>query len=325
MRVLLVGSFWPGSLEESYAQAFEQLGYEVLRFDFDKRYNELLFSANRISEKLLRNLLIQQTSKQLEDAARNTKPQLLFVIKGKRVSANSLERLRTQLSQTKIVCFNPDSPWDPSNTSTEIIKAIPIYHTFFIWSKDLVERLKIDGAEKACYLPFAFDPKLHYPVNEEREIQFDLTFVGTYSKEREGILRQLSSLKIGIWGNGWGQSNIAGVQSQAVYGIEAVRAMNRGLCSLNILRPQNNGSHNMRTFEIPATKNVMITTRSEEQEEFFDEGISMLCYSAIGEIIENVEKLKTEPSLRTSLAEEGYNAVQPHTYYSRAKQVIESL
>ena len=56
--------------------------------------------------------------------------------------------------------------------------------------------------------------------------------------------------------------------------------MNDSAISLNILRDQNQSSHNMKSFEIPANNGLMLTTRSREQSFFFKENVCCYMYSS---------------------------------------------
>jgi hypothetical protein len=70
---------------------------------------------------------------------------------------------------------------------------------------------------------------------------------------------------------------------------------------LNLLRPQNQGSHNMRTFELPAMGGLMLTCRTEEQQEFFPENESCFMYADVGELKAKIEYIngKNGPKLKT--------------------------
>ena len=57
---------------------------------------------------------------------------------------------------------------------------------------------------------------------------------------------------------------------------------------MNVLRLQNKGSHNMRTFEIPASGGFMLQERSNEVLEFFEEGKEIECFSSVKELKDKI-------------------------------------
>ena len=92
---------------------------------------------------------------------------------------------------------------------------------------------------------------------------------------------------------------------------------------LNILRLQNEGSHNMRTFEIPACKGFMMTTRTDEQNAFFLEGKDIACFSSEEELRQKVDFYLQQDKLRHEIAGNAYRKVKKHTYYERAEKILE--
>jgi spore maturation protein CgeB len=134
--------------------------------------------------------------------------------------------------------------------------------------------------------------------------------------------------KIGIWGNGWEQSQWVPknwLKGNAIYGEDSTQLLDIAPVALNILRPQNAGSHNMRTFEIPATRHAMLTTRSEEQAQWFDEGAEMECYETPQELLEKIRELTNDPMRRRNIAHAGFERVREETYAKRVRQMLVAL
>jgi spore maturation protein CgeB len=104
-----------------------------------------------------------------------------------------------------------------------------------------------------------------------------------------------------------------------------VRILSLGVCSINILRPQNATSHNMRTFEIPATANAMVTARSEEQSEFFAEGEEMECFDTPESLLAKIQMLSKDRKHSGMIAQNGYERVREETYAKRARTMISLL
>jgi spore maturation protein CgeB len=110
-----------------------------------------------------------------------------------------------------------------------------------------------------------------------------------------------------------------------VFGSEFARIVGESAVSLNLLRSQNAGAHNMRTFEIPAMGGVMLTTRSEEQQELFPDGDAALMFSNPDELRSGVERLLADSQLRQRLRIEGVRRAAAHTYDARAAKLLELI
>ena len=329
MKVLISGEFWHGSLEESYARAFESIGWKVIRFDWEQISRAHPLAKMAFADKILRLSIADRTGRWFTAATEDYQPDLVLVIKGSRVAPEILDATKRILGDRPLVNFNPDSPWDSANKTKRIIESIPGYDTHFTWNKQLFGSFISAGAKNAFYLPFAYDPLLHHPLQVEvSEIEYDAVFVGTYSEERDKLLGTLASCNIRIVGNGWQRSKHVRrewVLPKALYGEDAVRIMALGACSINILRPQNIGSHNMRTFEIPASARAMLTTRSAEQSDFFAEGKEMECFEGQDELLEKIILFRDNKQHRVGMAENGYQRVRGETYEKRARTMLELL
>lgn len=329
VKVLISGAFWHGSLEESYARAFESIGWNVARFDWERHQNDHPLAGMALTNKLLRSKIANRTGKWLNTAIQDAQPDLVLVVKGKMISPPTLIAIKQTLSDRPLVNFNPDSPWEPANSSRRLLESISVYDIHFTWSKQLLPKFIDAGAKKAEYLPFAYDPVLHQPLKGDLPpIQYDAIFVGTYSPERDLVLSSLEGCNIRIVGNGWKKAKYVPkdwILSEAVYGEDAVRVLALGACSVNLLRPQNRHSHNMRTFEIPATANAMLTTRSEEQAQWFQEGFEMECFATPEELLSKIKMLAGDPHHSRMIANNGYETVREETYAKRTRAMTSLL
>jgi spore maturation protein CgeB len=90
---------------------------------------------------------------------------------------------------------------------------------------------------------------------------------------------------------------------------------------LNILRPQNELGHNIRTFEIPATGTLMLSERSQELLNLFEEDREAVYFSTPNELLEKVNYLLQNSTLINSIAESGYKKALNHTIADRVLEV----
>lgn len=329
MKILISGSFWHGSLEESYARAFENIGWKVIRFDWEQIARAHPLALMSLTDKLLRHRIADRVGKWMINAIRDTNPNLVLVIKGRAISPDTVRQAKQVLGDLLIINFNPDSPWDDANKSARLLSSIPEYDAHFTWNRKLIDRFQNAGAKQIHYLPFAYDPVIHHPLKElSTTATYDAVFVGTYSEERDELLGSLTQCDIRIVGNGWSRARVvpkSRILSDAKYGDDALSVLSSGVCAINILRPQNIGSHNMRTFEIPASAMPMLTSRSEEQLQMFAEGSEMECFDGAGELSEKILALRQDRKHAQMIAQNGYERVQTENYAKRATQMLEML
>ena len=115
-----------------------------------------------------------------------------------------------------------------------------------------------------------------------------MTFLLSVQPTLKGIyyLKNLSDFKIIVGGDGWNKfklsknvTYVGNVNNKKVF-----KLINASHLSLNILRDQNENSHNMKTFEIPAMGGLMITKRTKEQKNFFPENEACLMYQDLNEL-----------------------------------------
>ncbi len=333
MKVLIVAEFTEGALGVSYSNAFKKNGCEVYNFDLINEFNKVNpFSANRYLNSLFGYLFYPAVNKRLLDEVKLNKPDLVFIIKGAFVFPGTLIDIKNK-TNSLLFCFNPDNPFNFNKgaSNKNIRESIPYYDCYFIWGKFLIPELIKVGAKRVQYLPFAYDPELHYPVKvgEEEKKMFgsDIAFIGSYDKEREKFLMSLVDYDLAIWGNGWDKLSLFSPlkkkwKDRDVIGEDFSKVCNSSKIVLNHIRKQNNSAHNMKTFEIPACKGFMLTMRTKEQCEFFEEGKDIACFETPEELRSKIKQFLNDLEARNNMRENVYKKVQKHSYNVRVEDIL---
>jgi spore maturation protein CgeB len=109
----------------------------------------------------------------------------------------------------------------------------------------------------------------------------------------------------------------------AAYGPDLARTLARGTISLNVMRRQNAGSHNMRSFESPACGAFTLSQRTPELTALFAEGEEIACFEGDAELRERVAQWLVDGPTRTRVAHAGYERVREDTYARRASTILE--
>jgi len=111
----------------------------------------------------------------------------------------------------------------------------------------------------------------------------------------------------------------------AAYGPDLARALARGAISLNVMRPQNARSHNMRSYESPACGAFTLSQRTPELTELFVEGEEIACFEGVEELREAVARWLGDPARRSEVASAGFARVRDDTYARRACMILERV
>ena len=334
MKILIVSEFIEGCLGLSYFEAFNKSGCETYKFDLLYEYQKANpLKKNKFADRFLSGFFYKSINEKLIEDVNHLKPELVFVIKGHCILPDAIKQIK-ESSSALIVNFNPDNPFNLNigASSNLIRKSIPDYDCYFIWGKFLLMQLKALGAKRVEYLPFAYDPMLHYPVevsSDERKFYgSDIAFIGSWDKEREYWLKFLTGYDLAIWGNGWKKLaknsplRLKWKEGEVV-GKEFARVCSSSKIILNLVRKQNANAHNMRTFEVPAAKGFMLSTRTEEVCNFFEEDKDISCFETPSELKEKIDKYLVEKDLREAMCINANKKVQKHTYVERVKKVLD--
>ena len=304
MKILIVSqnNNYYTSLSGSLYRSFKKISNTLLFLsDAQSRVDIINLISNK--SRLLKKYLHKEYGSSLISQCKKQIPDIIFVIKGTDIEKETLLEMKHELPASKIVCFNPDDPLRVGNIYKNIYECIPYYDLYFIWSRKLVAKIKRIN-ESTYYLPFAADIDLIYPLKRKKDIY--ISFIGNGDSERERVINNLKvktidETKISIYGTNW--KNLKKVDlNNKVEGNEFLEVLARSKINLNILRYQNKGSINMRTFEIPASGNFMLHEFSEEAQEYFLPGVEAEYFCSSEEFIEKSKYYLKNENARNRIA-----------------------
>ena len=116
-------------------------------------------------------------------------------------------------------------------------------------------------------------------------------------------------------------------RGKEVYLQDQAVVLNAAKISLNILRIQNKGSHNMRTFEVPACGTFVLSERSPEIEEFFKKDEEIVFFSTPQELKDKALYYLKHRGERERIARAGYERCisSGYSYTDRAKAILKTF
>jgi spore maturation protein CgeB len=340
-HVLLVGKFSSDpniyTYPSSFIPALEAAGALVTIFNVFKNYS--LSRLGRLGISLESALLNRKLVKQ----AQSTKPDIIFMIKGNLITIAALRTIKKSLPQTKIIHFYPDNPfcfWN-GNSNTNVLESLPLIDLFIIWSKQLIPIIHSAGCRRVEYFPFAVDETIYkqtsFTSQQLQNYSSDVTFVGTWDTEREKFLTHvvtaLPEIQLAIWGNRWREQLPKNsilhryIRGTAIYKDDLLKAFAGAKIVLNFIRPQNLQAHNMRTFEVLATGNFLLTQKTTEQtQQPFIEDVNIACFADAEDLIKKIAFYVNQDSLRMDVAQRGHVLIaQDFTLRARVCSLLSLL
>ena len=330
-KVLILGSNEFFTLEKSYERAFKSLGlnvslihvYKIKKSNLEKFiwkfFKFILFYFFR--KKIIKNLF--KNKKKFD---------LIIIFKGLYANETFVTELRNILPNSKIINIFTDNPFDTNYfkdiSNTSVLKSISCYDNIFIYSKIILKQLqKRYPFRNFHYLPFGYDNITNKRTKIVMSKKFDLSFIGTADKHRFEYINYLKEFKILLAGEGWSEFElpkrvlyIGNVNFQ-----KSLKVISDSLISLNILRPQNDLSHNMKTFEIPSMGGLMLTKRNLDQNNFFPENFACLMYKNKKELKLKIKKVIKNPHKFIKIKKNGYKLSRRHNYKQRAKYILNKV
>jgi hypothetical protein len=338
--ILLVGSGAMGSLENAYYRSLQRVCRAKVEL-IDVAVGRLERPGSRLLTRGLNRALLSPASSLL--AGRRLSRHLcervggydaVIVFKGSDFSRALLARCRALVPHAVWVNINPDDPLNIASrgsTNANIVDSLGFYDLYCTWSRTLLGRLSREGCRRTALLPFGYDSDHHVaPPDFVVGQSATVSFVGAWDPQREALLTGLADYPLRIYGNGWDRAPRRSplwprITPKNIYREELVAVIAGSAVSLNILRSQNMGSHNMRTFEIPAMGGLMLTTRTEEQQRYFPEDEACLMYAGLDELRAKLDCVLRDAELAQRIRHKGAELVRGNSYDERAKLLLEQL
>ena len=315
-RMIIVGDPAEAGLRDSLVSAFRRCGCNVDVLDLGPWQPPWLASA-AFRQPILGTKFRHQFRRHVDAAAEIRSVELVLIVKGAFIDSHIIDYLRMRFD-SPIVCWNPDSPFDTaiSNRGAGIRSAIAAYDAYITWAHDVAEQLI--PIVRVIVIPFAWDPELMPPTPGYGVAAGRIVFIGTGSRERYDWLAGLAHLHPLIFGDRW--PAIDGLDTRPpVRGLSFCRIVGEAKWNLNLLRPQNALSHNMRTFELVGAGGTQVAPYTDDHQRFLGSDSQTVLFRTRREL-ENI--LCSDP---TEHSPRHQALLKEHTYTDRARQLLNAL
>lgn len=340
-RVAIIGTADPIGMPGSVARGFEALGLDVALVPSADWAPQLRIPTRGagLVNRALAEVASPLVAARALDRLRRLQPDLVLIMKCDDLPPHFEDAVRW-LTGAKVVAFHPDDPWNVGRrlrsgpAHARAVGHLRRADLALLWSRALVARAEAEGMQ-ARWLPFACDPGLHPPAGEARpDLGAEVVFIGNWDEERERVLTPLaeSGLGLAIWGTDYWRDRCRNPALQAAWrgrpllAAEQGAALRASTLSVNILRRQNKGATNMRTFEVPCMGGFALHETSDEAAHFFPPEIAAAYFEDPLDLVTKVRGwLAASPEVRARITAEGQRRALAWTYRAWAEAVLVAL
>jgi spore maturation protein CgeB len=345
MRLLISGSRRNTNTVGSFIISNFNGGVEYEVLDYPDRFAELLDSKlYRVLYRIFPLLFVRMMDKLFVEQVRRFRPEVVLIFKGMEISKWSLKKVRS--GGVRLVNFNFDHPFSHFSRGTGnrfVTEAIPFYDLHISYSSFVAAQLREKFQVKTTWIPFGFhltDSQYAEVLAENRPELRRLCLVANPDDYRVESIRNLvrEGCPVDLYGFGWERY----FESTGLVTIHAPRKANsfwsdptefwkvlrQYRVQLNFFRPHNDGSHNLRTFEVPAVGGILLTPASFEQQRFFEVGKEIFCYTDQKSLLEQSKWLLGQDA---SVIEEvrvmarNRSVLSDYSYKRRTSDLLQAL
>ncbi|HRH49719.1 MAG TPA: glycosyltransferase [Panacibacter sp.] len=339
MRILIVGSL------SNYA--IERFFLKHLNSGIDDNTECKVFAAqdlflNYYNKQLLNKVIFRLGYKKIYDKINTQlkkeielyKPDIIWIFKGMEIYPETLKWAKNK--NTKLVNYNPDNPFlfsGKGSGNSNITKSIRLYDLHLTYSSEVKVEIESKYSIPVAILPFGFEvgEDIYERCRSMKEIK-KLCFVGNPDKYRADFLVNLAGhdISIDVYGNNWSKfidhPNIK--VHGMVTGVDFWFTLYKYRIQLNLMRPHNLHTHNMRSFEIPGVGGIQLAPDTYDHKTYFDPDKEIFIYQNLSTCVEQINKIllltESEANQRREYAR--YRSMQSgYSYKSRTEQALKEI
>lgn len=339
-NLLLIGQFAPGGIERYFIEGLQKCGAHITTYDVGGRYYENVSrsTANRIINKISPDFFYRPLNEQLLKWVAGKQFDAILVFKGMELFPATVDLLRRH--GVVLANFNGDHPFEfysPGSGNKNVADSIPYYDVHFSYAKKIVCQLQQRFAKTAYCIPFGYSSQIGCPSGvASLDYHNRVLFVGAYDEQRASYLNRLRFKGLDIYGNlKWRTRTLfkqkvhSAYRNRSLLGNDYAKAAVSSTCMINLLRQQNirEDSHNMRTFEVPGYGGLLISQRTTEQQEYFEEDREAVYFDTVDELNDKLCYLCKNDEIVRRIKRAGHERAlkSDYSYDNRSRQLFSHL
>lgn len=336
-KILIIGSASDYAIESFYIAHFKDFDLSVETFFAQNLFLEYYHKniLNKILYRIGFSNILTKINSELIHFFNTVKPDIVVVFKGMEVKATTLAYFKKE--GVKLINYNPDHPFifhGKGSGNKNVKKGIKLYDLYATYSKSIKEQIENIYKVKSFWLPFGYELDEENYINYKNEIEInEVCFVGNPDKQRALFINKLVADKIpvNVYGNDWNKwvkpSSDLKI-FKPVYHDELWKTIRKYRIQLNLFRPHNVGSHNMRSFEVPAVGGIMLAPKTDEHMFFFDENTEAFYFKDLNDCtkkIKDILSMEKDEVNKIRLNARNRCLISNYSYKHRAAQLMKEI
>lgn len=328
LKCLIIGNDAESHIGGYFKSSASQLGLDYVFLNVNEGYSESAW-INRIFWRFFgkRPVFLNCFSKKVLEIVSKEKINFVLVVG----IAPLNEEVLKELEKRKVITVNylTDDPFNPAHRANWFLKALPHYAHIATLRRGNQEDLQRHGCHNVFFLPFAYQPAVHYvDIQENEKDCADVAFVGGADRDRLGYFEYLAAegFSLALYGGYWGRHpDLKSFHRGFANSETARRAIRQAKVCLCLVREANRDDNSMRTFEVAAMGGCMLLQDTPYHREVFGaDGEAVAYFSNRDEMVSKLRLLISDQALRDKMREKSLKIIQNgrHTYLDRFQQIL---
>jgi hypothetical protein len=237
------------------------------------------------------------------------------------------------LGRQNVIRYNflTDDPWNPAHRGKWFLRALPKYDGIFSPRRSNLKDLDELGCPHVEYLPFAYNPLIHFPplaTGAGVPMPVDVIFIGGADSDRLPYAAAVieAGFSLALYGGRWNRYRHMRAYYRGFADPPQVRqAIANAKVSLCLVRRANRDGHVMRTFEVPAVGGCILTEHTAEHEDILGpERLATLYFRTPAEMVSKLRWLLDHEHERRRLTEAAHRRIVSgaNTYRDRLASML---
>ena len=336
MKLMIVGSDKIYSIENFYVKYLREAGVELLHFPAQRFFYD--YYQQGILHKLIFRAglsgILKSINQRFKKEVESFSPDAIWVFKGMELFPESLKWAKAR--GIKLLNFNGDNPFlfsGKGSGNVHVSKSIELYDLHLSYNREVKKQLVEGFGIRVAILPFGYDidEGLYATCCAQEEIM-RVCFLGNPDEYRGKFLQGLADkgIPLDLYGNDWNKY----VQHPSVkifkpiYADECWMVLRKYRVQLNLMRPHNPTTHNMRSFELGGVGAIQLAPGTEDHLQYFKAGEEIFIYNNMEECVQQINAIMAlDKTAADSIRGNARNRSEEsgYSYKARAMQALEEI
>ncbi len=344
MKLLFAGNFLFYNYEDAFYKALQSIKVDITIFKYQWFYK---YIAGKAEEKfVVVGPVTFLMNVSLLYKAIKTKPDVVFIWRGTQITPWTIKLIK-KYTKAKLVSYNNDDPFsDRYKNATNIHqrrlwkrfkKTIPLYDLNFVFRDVNIEEYNALGSPNTKLLMPYYIPEKHKPIEltleEKEKYGCEVVFVGHHEDDhRAECITELvrADIHVKLYGERrWLDVLPKDVAekidfSGPVWGDDYNKALSGGELCLCFLSKLNRDAYTIRCFEIPASRNIMLSEHTDFLTKLFETEKQALYFHTKDDLLTITQTYLKDKEKLEEIREAAYQRGIEEGYdvYSRAKEFV---